>query len=152
MTLFIFHFFFFQMVATELKEKIDSLTDLITLPWLLNKKFSHFKESLVMLVNGLSKYYSFMTVMKQRTADNNRKEEPVRSLDDSWSITIFEGEKNQATKPEYAALNRAVNDLEYYTPLDLCNFEPYDKEDRRKWLNGIQLSASVCLFIDMEII
>ena len=82
------------MVATELKKKIDSLTDLITLPWLLNKKFSHFNESLVMLVNGLSKYYNSMTVMKQRTADNNRKEEPVRSLDDSWSITIFEGEKS----------------------------------------------------------
>lgn len=41
-----------------------------------------------------------MTDMKQRTADNNKKEEPVRSLNDNWSIEMFEG-KTLAVKPEY---------------------------------------------------
>ena len=118
----------FQMVATELKEKIDSVADLLMLPWILNKTFSLFRSSVTSLVNGVNKYHSFMTVMKQKTTVNNQMEEPVRSLDDNFSIQVFE--RTLVVKPEYTALNQAVTQLDNYKPLDLCNFEPTDKEVR----------------------
>ena len=102
------------MVATELKEKIDSVSDLLVLPWILNKTFSHFRSSLTSLVNGLNKYHSFMTDTKQITIDNNQMEEPVRSLDDNFSIQVFE--RTLVVKPEYATLNQAVTQLDNYKP------------------------------------
>lgn len=135
-----------QTVAAELKENVNSISELLLLPWILNKNFTLFKDALVSLVDGVNKYYKFLTDMKERTAENSKSTEPIRNLDDSWSIQVFEG-KTLAVKRGYAALNQAVLELDYYKPLDLCNFEPSDKEDRRKWLHGIQLTSSVSLFV-----
>ena len=131
-------------MATELKAESEKLGELLLLPWLLRGSVAVLREAIESLHSGMGKYHSFLTDMKQRTSTNHNKTEPVRSFYDNWSMKAIEA--TSVLKPEYSALDQALVGMSNYEALDLCDFEPVDKEDRRKWIQGLSLSCTVTHF------
>lgn len=79
--------------------------------------------------------------MKERTAQNLRKSEPVRSFKDNWSL-----KKVGKVKDEYKKLDDFLKNVATYTAKDLIDFEPEDKTERRKWYDNLYLSFDISLF------
>lgn len=72
-----------QLVTSELKEKTENLAELLRIPWILCKDIASFYTAVKDLVTDLQKYLPFVTGMKERTAQNQRKSEPVRNFKDN---------------------------------------------------------------------
>lgn len=82
--------------------------------------------------------------MKERTAQNHRKSEPVRNFKDNWSLKKVE--KVKGVKDEYKKLDDFLKNITTYTENDLIDFEPEDKTEQRKWLDNLHLSFDISLF------
>ena len=136
---------YFQLVATELKDEAEKLGELLLLPWLLRSDVAPFREAIESLHSSMSKYHSFLTGMQKRTTANQNKTEPVRSFHDSWSMKVVDHATSEI-KPEYRALDQALRGMSDYEALDLCDFEPTHKDDRRKWIQDLCLSCSITHF------
>lgn len=65
--------------------------------------------------------------MKERTAQNHRKSEPVRNFKDNWSLKKVE--KVKGVKDEYKKLDDFLKNITTYTEKDLIDFEPEDKTE-----------------------
>lgn len=124
----------FVKYFTELKEKTENLAELLLIPWILCKDFASFYTAVKDLVTGLQKYLSFMSGMKERTAQNLIKSEPV-SLKKVGNV-----------KDEYKKLDDFLKNVATYETKDLIDFEPEDKTERRKWLDNLHLSSDISLF------
>lgn len=133
-----------QLVTSELKEKTENLAELLLIPWILCKDFASFYTAVKDLVTGLQKYLSYMSGMKERTAQNLRKSEPVRSFKDNWSLKKVGKVKD--VKDEYKKLDDFLKNVATYTAKDLIDFEPEDKTERRKWYDNLYLSFDISLF------
>ncbi|XP_065929132.1 uncharacterized protein [Magallana gigas] len=133
-----------QLVTSELKEKTENLAELLLIPWILCKDFASFYTGVKDLVTGLQKYLSYMSGMKERTAQNLRKSEPVRSFKDNWSLQKVGKVKD--VKDEYKKLDDFLKNVASYTAKDLIDFEPEDKTERRKWYDNLYLSFDISLF------
>lgn len=110
-----------QLVTSELKEKTENLAELLLIPWILCKDFASFYTAVNDLVTGLQKYLSYMSGMKERTAQNLRKSEPVRSFKDNWSLKKVG--KMKDVKDEYKKLDDFLKNVATYTAKDLIDFE-----------------------------
>lgn len=82
-----------------------------------------------------------MSEMKERTAQNLRKSEPVRNFKDNWSLI-----KVGKVKDEYKKIDDFLKNVATYKAKDLIDFEPEDKTERRKWLDNLHLSFDISLF------
>ncbi|XP_056009601.1 uncharacterized protein LOC130051588 [Ostrea edulis] len=75
---------------------------------------------------------------------NHNSTVPVRDFNDNWMLRVVEPVEKVTV--EYEALDSCVKDLVEYQPIDIIDFEPDDKETRRKWITNLSLSNSVALF------
>jgi hypothetical protein len=115
------------------------------LPWIMNPSMKRLKEEIVeKIVSEVRKYHTFLTGMKKRAVSNHEKLEPVRGFHDNWMLDTKEAGNSVAV--EYRAIDRALNECENYQMIDLVDFEPSEKEDRRKWYKHLCVSCSVCIY------
>lgn len=122
----------------DLQVHIAHMVDMVAMPWFRNEKFKDFKREIEELIEGFSKYASFLKEQRNRTAKVHASEKPVRSLTDSWTIHVDEGDPNDI-KEEYADLKLALDLVDMYVPVFLNDFEPRDRLDRRNWLKHLKL-------------
>ena len=66
-------------------------------------KYYKFHQQCEQLLNGLVKYYKFLTGQRHRTATNLASDEPVRDINDSWTMTV----RKKSCK-NYATLEHAI--------------------------------------------
>ncbi|WAR27915.1 hypothetical protein MAR_013619 [Mya arenaria] len=134
-----------SITAGDLEENIDKLGQLLIMPWILNPKFATFKTAVENLSDGLKKYKGFLKSMTHRTKANMDSTTPVRNLNDSWILKIIEGSITVA-EDKYSLLLERLGRVGLYEPIDLCDIEPLNKEERRKWLNKLSLPFPVSQF------
>ena len=111
---------------------MDSLGDLLLMPWFSNPTFASFREDVSHLLEAMQRYHGFLMQQQNRTASNHRSSEPVRAYDDSWTWKDFEARKDEIPD-EYLGLEQHVSTKELYEPECLDDFEPSDRFIRRTW-------------------
>ena len=136
-------YFLLLLESTEFKAAINEVSKIL-LPWIEKTDMLPCKTLIEQFVSDLQKYHAFLTGMNERTKSNQSLQEPVRSFNDNWTLKTLNGASD--VKPLYHAIDQALRENEYYQIIDSVNFEPEDKEDRRKWLSTLQVSCSVNLF------
>ena len=102
---------------------MDSLGDLLLMPWFSNPTFASFREDVSHLLEAMQRYHGFLMQQQNRTASNHRSSEPVRAYDDSWTWKDFEARKDEIPD-EYLGLEQHVSTKELYEPECLDDFEP----------------------------
>ena len=76
--------------------------------------------------------------------ENHNSPAPVRDFKDNWILRVVEPVGKVTL--EYGALDLCVKNMTEYQPIELIDFEPNDKEARRKWITHLRLSNSIALF------
>lgn len=115
------------------------------LPWFLNTKFKTFKDVLDTLLKVLYKYHSFLENQKKRSNEVHKSPEPIRSLTDNWSFRIVDTCIGTPDKM-HANIDLALQNSDVYCPIDLIDFEPIDRYDRRNWLEKLKLTCAFGIF------
>lgn len=115
------------------------------LPWFLNTKFKTFKDVLDTLLKVLYKYHSFLENQKKRSNAVHKSPEPIRSLTDNWSFRIVDTCIGTPDKM-HANIDLALQNSDVYCPIDLIDFEPIDRYDRRNWLEKLKLTCAFGIF------
>ena len=137
---------YFQIAAGELKLQIDELATVLLLPWFLNDKFQNFKAIMDQLLTSLQKYYNFLISQQERSQTVHMSKEPVRSVNDNWSFQIVQSPASLTVLDKYSLLVAACQNLPYYEPVDLIDFEPADTIERRSWLKTLKLPFDYGIF------
>ncbi|WAR07356.1 hypothetical protein MAR_017314, partial [Mya arenaria] len=127
------------------EENIDKLGDLLLLPWILNLKFSKFKAAIDDLLRGLQKYHNFLKSAPKRTKQNHDHPKPVKNLNESWVLKVCESTQREVNRT-YEHLKERLRTVRMYEPIDMCDLESLDKENRRKWLSEMTLHFPVTCF------
>jgi hypothetical protein len=127
------------MTACDLGVHVGTLADTVMMPWFLNDKFKVFRLACEQLIDGLQKYLSHLQQQQKRTAAAHAATEPVRSISDSWTMRVIEGNITEATQPSYRVLQSDLEPLDMYEPLFLLDHAPDDRIDRRYWMQNLLL-------------
>lgn len=112
--------------------------------YFLNKKFAKFKGMLDGLVDTMVKYSEFLEKQTKRSASNRKQETPVRSLNDNNAIRDIPAGMDE--KKQYTLVDQSLRLLKDFEPLFLIDYEPDDKYERMKWLNGLVFEYPVTLY------
>ena len=123
---------------------MDRLAAIVMMPWIMNKHFTKFRETLDELLQALQKYLSFLSKQKEKSNANHQSSEPVRGFTDNWSFKIVDS--TPKVSPKYNVLVRALELAEEYKPIDLIDFEPEERFERRSWIENLRLPFAVGLF------
>ncbi|XP_052248044.1 uncharacterized protein LOC127856092 [Dreissena polymorpha] len=75
-----------QLNTVELQENIESISDILMLPWIENPSSAGLKKIMDLLITDLSKYHKFMTGMQKCSNNNHQSPEPIRNFNDSWTL------------------------------------------------------------------
>lgn len=137
----------FQITTGELKQQIDELVTLLMIPWFSIDKFQNFKSVIQEILTSMQKYYKFITAQQERSQAVHASKEPVRSINDNWSFRIVESTTSVTVEDRYSLLVTACQNLSYYEPIDLIDFEPTDAIERRTWLQTLKLPFAYGIFI-----
>lgn len=135
---------YFQVSSEDLQRQVSSLTDMISMPWFLNKDFSEFKRDCEKLIDGMNRYLNFLKNQMKKTADAHASKEPLRSLTDNWSMKFIP--KVKEVEIDYRKLDTDLVDYEHYEPVFLYDYEPSDRIERRYWLEHLSLSVGVKIY------
>ncbi|XP_060585359.1 uncharacterized protein LOC132741240 isoform X2 [Ruditapes philippinarum] len=146
-----------KITLEELNLQIERLSHILMLPWFLNEKFSSFRTKVNELATCLEKYATFLCDQNKRTEKNHHNLEPVRSWSDNFSFNIKsahekglnkgkENTKKTIVKYSYSNVIEALENLDYYEPLDLVELEPIDAVKRRAWLEHMELPFPFGIF------
>lgn len=81
--------------------------------------------------------------MKTRVKQNRASTSPVRNLNESWVLKVIESSEEDE---RYNLLVHRLNNINQYEPIDLCDLEPSNKEERRKWLTDMKVPFPITVF------
>ena len=81
--------------------------------------------------------------MKTRVNTNRSSTSPVRNLNESWVLKVIESTEEDK---RYEILVQRLNNVNLYEPIDLCDLEPSNKEERRKWLTDMAVPFPITMF------
>ncbi|XP_062607328.1 uncharacterized protein LOC134269121 [Saccostrea cucullata] len=133
-----------KVTSSDLHEKISELLTMMGHPFFLSKESKKLLDICNTLVSGMKKYLDFLSEQKERTAFNHQKPEPVRGLNDKWSLR--KPDTSQGVNKNYLKLHESLLEREPFDPLFLYDILPEDKFDRRKWIVNLTLPYSVKLY------
>ena len=133
-----------RISADELNKHIGILSDILSIPWFANSKFSTFREAFDELCDKMVQYHRFLTDQATRTSVNHHLEEPVRPFDDSWKLQVIEGGGlSYATNSQYEKLKNELGTCNLYEEIATSTFEPDDPIERRSWIKNLKLPYPV---------
>ena len=72
----------------------------------------------------LNEYSTYLKTQNTKTSRNHQLEVPVRSIDDSISVKIYDAIRSLPTKSIYDDLNENLFTLPYWKTLDIESFLP----------------------------
>ena len=136
---------FFRSLRQQLwRTAPTSLSSLHMLPWLLRPQFKELYDAVEEIVSAMKKYLMFLKDCNAKMDDNHSKSKPVRDINDNWVLSNIDACPNVLKC--YRAPDTFITNVDVYEPIDLINFEPKEKEARRKWIQGLSVSSSLTLF------
>lgn len=127
---------------------MDSLSQVLMNPWLLNSKFARFKRMLAELVEVMSKYHTFLKSQTRRTEAVKLHKEPVRSYHDNWAVEYIKGDSSATVRGEHEKVHDLVKNLSPYDPICInqINLLPDDQYEKRLWLKNLKLPFMIALY------
>lgn len=123
---------------------MENLSSLLTIPWTMNPRFKEFYSSVEDLISYVKKYEEYLHNCNKKMKENHNSPAPVRYFKDNWILRVVEPVGKVTL--EYGALDLFLKNMAQYQPIDLIDFEPNDKEARRKWITHLRLSNSFAFF------
>ncbi|CAG8531760.1 17157_t:CDS:2, partial [Dentiscutata erythropus] len=99
----------------------------LNMPWIEKSQFNWLFPLLEKFSNCLIEYSTYLNEQNIEISKNHQLEFPVRSLDDSISIKIYDGTSffsSPQTKSNYESLNNKLSTLSYWKVLDIEPFVP----------------------------
>ncbi|CAB5350750.1 unnamed protein product [Rhizophagus irregularis] len=103
-------------------------------PWMENSQFTWLYPIVEKFTKCLNEYSTYLNVQRIEISENHQLEIPIRSIDDSISVKVYEGVRffsNFQTKNIYDNLNNKLSTLPYWEVLDIEPFVP--SEPRKKY-------------------
>ena len=139
----------FQLTLDVLTEKASDLSQLILIPWFGRSDVVEFRADVDQLLNAVTKCMDYLKLQQERYQASQSSAEET-----STSIGLKEGnfkldtiEKSMgATAERYQKLDQDVAKLAEYIPLSLTEYLPDDRFSRRRFIEGIKLSADIALY------
>ena len=110
----------------------------------MNPRFKEFYSSVEDLISYVKKYEEYLHNCNKKMKENHNSPAPVRDFKDNWILRVVEPVGKVTL--EYGALDLFLKNMAEYQPIDLIDFEPNDKEARRKWITHLRLSNYFALF------
>ncbi len=132
-----------QIESTMLKSHIDSLSDLVMIPWFT--KFPELKEATAQLIKWLTKYWRLLTEQQERSRKRHESNRCIRSPDTNFCLNIIEA-SGSTPDANYFELNAKMEESADYIALNLDEYAPTDRFDRRSWFQKLQLPVPVQMF------
>ncbi|KAK3107727.1 hypothetical protein FSP39_020885 [Pinctada imbricata] len=121
---------------SELSQHVGELSNMLMLPWFGLQQFRLFQADVKKFLDGLKKYLDFLEQQQMRTDRQHKSTEPVRSVNDNWSVTILEKSSDYA---RYNDVAKTLLEMDTYEYLWLHDYEPEDRYDRRVWYDNFCL-------------
>lgn len=114
------------------------------LPWILRPQNIVLHDAVDLIVSGMKKYKIYMKECNRKTKENYSKTNPVRDINDNWYLKTID--MAAEIKPPYQNINAVIMNIEPYQAVDLIDFEPQNKDERKNWIQKLALSCPVTFF------
>lgn len=133
------------------KPKLESLKsmlgDLLLQPWISRQRFKICLEWVEGIVSCLEKYIRYLDKKTELNAKSNTLTTCIRNPATDIEVHIRERSSLVALIPQvYKAVSQVLSGKESYQPVDLGEFAPTDRFERRSWLNNLQLHFPVSIY------
>ena len=125
---------------------MENLADILASQWFLRSQVCNFKQAVETLAEAVKKYLDFLEGQQKRTSETHASNEPIRSLEDNWSLHTIEGKKHEPITEKYSSLHESLQSLKEYEPFSLLDIAPANRYNRRHWIDGITLPYPVSLW------
>ena len=114
-------------------------------PWFTSKAFDPLRGDIEDLVDALSTYKAYLVSKCSQVQKHHQSVVEPCADEDKASLITISGLVGPAS-PAYCELEQKLECLPLYKPLYVNGIAPCDRYDRRKWVNGMQVSFPIMLY------
>ena len=127
-----------QLSVQGLDGHIQSLSRLISQPWLAKAVYSQLRAITESLNDAMYKYKEYLLQQRKRVLESQQRSEPARSLEGNLEMRTLPATEGPV-KECYTALYEHLQTLEYYQEVSLDDFSPEDRYSWRHWVEKLQM-------------
>lgn len=114
-------------------------------PWFASKAFDPLRSDIECLVDALSMYKGYLVSKCSQVKEHHQSVVEPGADEVNASLITISGLMGPAS-PAYSELEQKLECLPLYEPLYVNDIAPCDRYDRRKWVNGMQVSFPIMLY------